>query len=400
MKKFSYSILERVVVFSLSAAFLTGGTFAQNAPEVAWSTNLYSTFPVRNVAFSSDGALLVSCVGRTIWIWRVSDKSPVRTLSLSAEPVAADISADRALVAAGIAGGRRSVWRISDGVRLWNQTGSDNHYINSVSFSPDSNALAWGASGFSEGIGIVESTNGAGLPFDDPERGVFDVRFSPDGTFLASANEDNTASLFHMPEGTLIRDLTGHGNRVNSVDVSSDGKLLATCASDGTARLWRVEDGTSLRTLNTGYAYGRAVRFSADGRTLLTSFVGTSGERALQFWRVSDGKLLLSYTNLNAGPIAVSRDGKYFAFGTGTTSGTNAAVVLARMPLLITNAAARTNAFNLEWQGGSGLYQVQQTTNLSNGVWEPVAGPTNATALNVGLTNRAGFFRVQSLPAE
>ena len=402
MKILFCSILRRV--FWLFGMLVAGITLAQSTPAIVWSTNLYSIFPVLNVAFSGDGTLLISSAGRTTSVWRVSDKSLVRAFSLSTEAISAAISPDRTLLGAGASGGGNAVWRLSDGLQLRSSPNSDVNEkvkgIRSLAFSADSSAVAFGRGG---GIILSESQNINGLPFENPsgqdgnERGVFDVRFSPDGTLLASANEDGTASLFRMPEGTLIRDLTGHGNRATSVDFSRDGRLLASCAWDGTARLWRVEDGAALRTLNTGFLYGRTARFSADGKTLVTSFEGTSGQRALQFWRVSDGKLLLSYTNINSGPIAVSPDGKHFAYGTGTVYDTNAAVVLARMPLLITNAGVRTNAFQLEWQGGTGTYHVEQRTNLSAGPWELLAGPVTNTNLTVPMTNSSSFFRVQSV---
>ena len=71
--------------------------------------------------------------------------------------------------------------------------------------------------------------------------------------------------------------------------------------------------------------------------------------------------------------------------------------MLARWPLLVTGAGIRTNAMHLEWQGGTGLYQVQQRTNLSTGNWEAIAGPLTNTKLEVPATNSATFFRIRSL---
>lgn len=196
--------------------------------------------------------------------------------------------------------------------------------------------------------------------------------------------------------GRSCADLAGHAGSVSSVDFAPSGALLASAAADGTARLWNATNGVEVRVIagGGGSAWpdsGRA-RFSADGKTLLTRSNST-----LRFWRVSDGKLLLTYTNVGNGVFAVSPDGKHFAYGTGGPGDTNAAVVLARMPLLITNVEVRTNTLNLEWQGGTGLYQVQQNTNLTRNVWNPVTGPTIATRLTVERTNRASYFRVQSL---
>ena len=399
---------------ALVFAWLASSGAAGAQPEIVWSTNFYGLGePVKNVTFSSDGTWLASCVGRTASVWRVSDRSLVRAFSLSAGVLAAAISPDRTLLGAGNGIGGRAVWRIGDGTRLWSATGSESHddyIIHSVAFSPDGRAFCYGQL---RGISVVGSYGTQAFPFENPldergdERGVYDVRFSPEGTLLASANEDNTASLFRFPEGTLIRDLTGHSRPVMSVDFSPDGTLLATSAGDGTARLWNMTNDTPVRVIEGGGGTGVPVagnegvgraRFSADGKTLLTSSNGT-----LRFWRVSDGKLLLTYTNVGNGVFAVSPDGKHFAYGTGcgpgcSTPDTNHAVVLARMPLLITNADLRTNTFQMEWQGGTGVYNVAQRTNLSASEWETIAGPITNTNLSVPMTNKSSFFRVESLP--
>jgi WD40 repeat protein len=249
---------------------------------------------------------------------------------------------------------------------------------------------------------------------DPTERETFDVRFSTDGMYYASGNSDNTASLYGMASGfpggpipqttnTHIGDFVGHSQRVMSVDFSPDSKLLATSAGDGTARLWNTTNGVLLRTIEGGGGTGwpnptdvggvgvGRVRFSADGKTLLTSSNGT-----IRFWRVSDGKLLLTYTTAGNGVIAVSPDGKHFAYGTGVGAiGETNTIYLARMPLFVTGASVQPNGFQLEWQGGTGLYQVEQRTNGLSGPWEAIGVPITNLNLTVPLTNGSRFFRVR-----
>ena len=135
------------------------------------------------------------------------------------------------------------------------------------------------------------------------------------------------------------------------------------------------------------------VRFSADGKTLLTSSNGM-----FRFWRVADGTLLLTYSTTGNGVFAVSPDGKHFAYGTGTGAiGETNSIYLARMPLFVTGAPAQPHGFQLEWTGGSGLYQVEQRTNGVSGPWEAIAGPTTNTNLSLPLTNGSRFFRIKNL---
>ncbi len=399
------SIFKRTFLALALLMPLVSEASAQSTPDIVWSTNTYILGKqVISVAFSSDGTILASCLDRTISVWRVSDRSLLRTFGMAIEPVTVAISPDQTLFAAG--GRDFSLWRVTDGTRMLYGQGSevnDRDIIYAISIRPDSGAVCTGGG---KGIAVFTPT-GNGLPFDNPldqdgnERGVFDAAYSSDGTLLASGNQDNTASLFRMPQGTLLRDLAGHSQKVTSVDFSPDGNLLATAAADGDARLWRVPKATLVRTIPGGgggpvislgnLALGRA-RFSADGKMLLTL-----SNSAVRFWSVADGRLLLTYPNLEAFSMAVSPNGKHFAYGTGSQYGTNAAVVLARMPLLFTDVARTNGQFILGWSGGSGLYQLQSTIQVATGPWQNVGAPTTATAATNPVAGTI-FYRVQSLP--
>lgn len=136
--------------------------------------------------------------------------------------------------------------------------------------------------------------------------------------------------------------------------------------------------------------WGDAVRFTPDGKLLLTvSILHNAG--TLRFWRVSDGTLLASYEGLTgARCLDISPDGKLFAYG-------GAALVLARMPLFFTELSLAGNQLTLSWSGGTGLYQLQSTTNVVSGPWQNVGAPTAATAATNTVTGTL-FYRVQSLP--
>ncbi|MDA1278027.1 MAG: hypothetical protein O2960_28865 [Verrucomicrobia bacterium] len=70
---------------------------------------------------------------------------------------------------------------------------------------------------------------------------VMCLTFSPDGHLLASGGLDNTARLWKVSDGTLIKTLEGHDSRVTSVAFSPDGATLASGSWDRTVRLWRSE---------------------------------------------------------------------------------------------------------------------------------------------------------------
>ena len=138
------------------------------------------------------------------------------------------------------------------------------------------------------------------------------------------------------------------------------------------------------------------VKFSAGGELLFTLNFPDDGtltnNGTFKLWHVSNGSLAGSITNTGALVFDVAKNGKYFAYGRADGS-----VVLARVPTMVTKAEKRANEFNLEWQGGSGLYQVQQTTGVTVAVWSNLGGPTTGTNISVPATNPAAFFRIQSL---
>ncbi|HWN94695.1 MAG TPA: hypothetical protein VNT99_06670 [Methylomirabilota bacterium] len=268
---------------------------------------------------------------------------------------------------------------MSDGVRLW-IGGPDNQLAYSVSFSPDDSLLAIGRT---DGINVRYAENGIGIPFGEPPGIVFSLCFSPGGQSLASANDNFNVSLWRVPEGTLIHDFVGHSDAVTSVDFSTGGSLLATASADGTARVWNVTNAEPLLILEGG---GGAAKFSANGSLLYTLSGGT-----FKIWRIASGSCVGAITNTGAICFDIAKNGKYFAYGTGS-----GAVVLARLPVVIDSITRSGNQTVLSWQGGSGLYQLQSRTNLMKGSWENLGSTsTNTTVTNIG--SLTPFFRVMSV---
>jgi WD40 repeat protein len=174
------------------------------------------------------------------------------------------------------------------------------------------------------------------------------LAYSPDGMLLAGG-EDNWVRLWHAASGESVPPLQESGGAVRSLAFSADGKLLAAGSAAGTREVvsagatdrrvvqWQLASGKLPRTTsfpNTENSWcvaysldGRVVALGGQGGTIkITDFVqsrpiasahpgGVTGlafagdtlvsageDRALRFWRLSDGEMMRALEG-HPGPV-------------------------------------------------------------------------------------------------
>uniref|UniRef100_A0A0N5AVN9 WD_REPEATS_REGION domain-containing protein n=1 Tax=Syphacia muris TaxID=451379 RepID=A0A0N5AVN9_9BILA len=69
-------------------------------------------------------------------------------------------------------------------------------------------------------------------------KSVSSVKFSADGTILATASADKTIKLWNTEDWKIEKTITGHKLGISDIAWSSDSRLIVSCSDDKTLKIW------------------------------------------------------------------------------------------------------------------------------------------------------------------
>ena len=257
---------------------VTGGTEGTLSPHKG---------KVWSVSYSPDGKLIATG-SDAVRIWDAKSRSILRSI---AAPGPAGVirevafSPDGASLASVGDDGHARLWNVSSGALIHsfviNESGCESESVGrqdaaecpemrGVAFSPDGTRLATANADSTATVWEIASGKLIQTLVGHNDV-VWKVAFSPDGRYIATASHDGTAILWSAATGKEISVLSGHGGKLWGVAFSSDSKLIATASSDKTARIWNVETGREVLVLMGHSATVNRVAFSPDNKRLATS---------------------------------------------------------------------------------------------------------------------------------
>lgn len=186
--------------------------------------------------------------------------------------------------------------------------------VSAVRFSPDGSLLA---SASADGTVRLHDTRTGGLyaVLRGHAHGVSDVAWASDSATVATGSDDQTVMLWDVRTATLLRILRGHSNYVFCVAFNGASNLLLSGSFDETIRVWDVRTGVCIKTLPAHSDPVSSVGFSKDG----TLIVSSSYDGLVRLWDADSGqclKTLVGADNPPVGSAVFSPNGTYVLVAT------------------------------------------------------------------------------------
>jgi WD40 repeat protein len=154
---------------------------------------------------------------------------------------------------------------------------------------------------------------------------VYSVTFSPDGQHFATGSRDSVVRLWRMSHSNLNEltrqkplHLRGHATWINTVRFSPNNLILASAGNDATIRLWDVEHGEQFALFDGHRDSVNTLAFSPDGSVLASA----AKDDTVRLWNIDTLQEIAVLRGHERGvnTVAFSPDGAYLVTGSGDTT--------------------------------------------------------------------------------
>ena len=165
--------------------------------------------------------------------------------------------------------------------------GQTTHYLTRADYSPDPAHPSIVVANQGGGLEMLDVATGDLLwsqLANDSRSKVLDVRFSADGSAVATASQDGVVMLFDAVSGRRLG-VVRQAAPVTAVAFTTDGRYLATYAEDRQIRVWRTADFVNGPVEEVGMPVrANGLAFSPDSSSKFLAVAGSDGRIAVYRW--------------------------------------------------------------------------------------------------------------------
>ncbi|MDY6896542.1 MAG: AAA-like domain-containing protein, partial [Cyanobacteriota bacterium] len=190
----------------------------------------------------------------------------------------------------------------------YNRITGINSQIWGVDFSPDGKLIA---TANRDNTVTIWTRSGKKVTTLNGHKGAIrSVKFSPNGELIASASRDKTVKIWNKKR-ELLKTFKGHQGVVSSVAWSPNGEKIASASEDKTIKIWNL-NGELLNSFKAHENWIPEITFSPDGEKIASASV----DKTIKLWDLN-GKLIQTFTghNQDVWTVDFSPDGNMLASG-------------------------------------------------------------------------------------
>ena len=240
---------------------------------------------------SNGGQVICGSTDPIVHVWDCGDSMDTGTaIHMDGAVYEFSCFAEPARIAAATNKGMLGVWDMRDKIALSLKSigAGDQGRVETLAVSPDGNLIAL-ATRFK--VRLFSGKDGEELDIDNQgghHAWVRSLRFSHDGTMLASVGEDGRIIIWDIAQKRIQKTVNSGSVGLYSVSFSHDDQTLITGDTNGVIRRWNVATGDPIGDSIIGHTgVVLSVQFNHDDSMILAS----SGDQTASIWKL-DGSLV------------------------------------------------------------------------------------------------------------